>query len=233
VLVAIMISTRCIFFLSTALPGPDRECVRGERDWGKARTFEGLHHNPSCGDLIFSGHFQMSYSFFMWYAMESHRFFRGHGSAAQTFRIVWGALLAAVICWQIYGIIATRHHYTIDITVVPFVDYFVRWGVLPKLNCGYDRLANRDGVLRNNFIGLRLFGNSYENKQADPTHAGPSKIAQATGKIVLHIFILGCAIAAFCIWQTMMNKVERKCSGVDLNSDAYCNFINSYMRTIA
>ena len=81
-----------------------------------------------------------------------------------------------------YGILATRHHYTIDIVVLPFVDYFVRNAVLPKLGLGYDRLNNRGAMLYSHFKGFRLFGQSYMGAQKDSGHQGPSP------KYVFHKF---------------------------------------------
>lgn len=232
VLVSIMVSCRCIFYLSTALPAPDRECVRGIRDWNKVDMSqrEGLHHNPSCGDLIFSGHFNMSFSFFTYWATESHRFFRGESPMMKAFRYLYGLLLFCVICVQIYGILATRHHYTVDLVVVPFVDYFVRNAALPKLGLSYNRLTDRGAVLNSHWKGFRLFGQSYVDAKADAGHNGPSPRWRKIGGVFVATALATVSFVLALLASQVFGKLVRFCPATP--QDDVCRFVHENIKPV-
>jgi hypothetical protein len=232
VLVSIMVSCRCIFYLSTALPAPDRECVRGIRDWKKVDMSErqGLHHNPSCGDLIYSGHFNISFSFLTYWFTESHRFFRGESPMTKALRYLYGLLLVCVVCVQSYGILATRHHYTVDLVVVPFVDYFVRNGLLPKLGLSYNRLTDRGAVLHSHWKGFRLFGKSYENAQVDAGHNGPSPIWRKIGGVFVATALAIVAFVFALLASQLFGKLALLCPATP--QDGVCQFFHENIKPV-
>lgn len=147
----------------------------------------------------------------MYYATESHRFFRGETPLTKALRYLYGLLLFCVICAQVYGIIATRHHYTVDLVVVPFVDYFVRNAVVPQFGLSYSRLTDRGAVLNSHWKGFRIFGYSYVNAKIDVGHNGPSaawmKFAGAVSCIAF-----GCVCFAFVLLaKELFAKLGRLC----------------------
>lgn len=143
---------RPFFYMGTGLIAPDRECVRGYRKPPTGtltahvlRQKEGLHQSFACGDLIYSGHCCVGSCFlFAWFA-NMHWACPGNSLGARMYRFLGSVLFLSMYTVQAWGIVATRHHYTVDLTVAILAEIFIRGYIIPLVRSEY--LVNRFAIL--------------------------------------------------------------------------------------
>ena len=119
---AFHLSCRPFIYMGTGLIAPDRECVRGIRKPPTGtigdqvgKQSEGLHESFACGDLIYSGHCSTSLVFLGAWLQNVHVICPGNSISMRLFRFAATFLFTAMFIVQMWGILATRHHYTVDV----------------------------------------------------------------------------------------------------------------------
>ena len=213
--------------MGTGLIAPDRECVRGIRKPPIGtlgdhinKQSEGLHESFACGDLVYSGHCSTSLVFLSAWFQNIHAICPGNSVAARLIRFFGTFLFTSMFIVQMWGILATRHHYTVDLTVAVLAEIFLRFFVVPLFSPGW--FTDRAAILYSNFPGIRLFGCGYRRRAIDVNHPGPTRAAKV-GSIILAITILSGVLAGLAlICRNTVNKVELQCSTPAGREDAWC-----------
>ena len=132
---------RMFVFLATSLPGPAIQCINlVTEEANRPKTAKEILLHPhvasNCGDLVFSGHMLFAVSSCLALFHYAPKMLRACASTprdseddARTFLIphwkeLFRLLLALMLLLQIYLLLASRSHYSVDIVVGCMVAYF-------------------------------------------------------------------------------------------------------------
>lgn len=113
---------RFVTYISTSLPGPADHCQPGSTNYHKPDKWYKVFYEfntANCGDLIFSGH--------MFHLIIAMFIFNKYVGLVLNHRL---SLFLKIITWsliplEIFLIISTRQHYTVDIVVAIYTSIFL------------------------------------------------------------------------------------------------------------
>jgi len=139
---------RFMCYVSTAVPGARQHCQPGPEYITPPRGAEIFKYTsaiaPNCGDLIFSGHMFQGVTMLM----AANQYLHAFVTLLSVRRsIVAGIVLVCLV--QIYTIIASRSHYTVDIVIACYTAvllWTVLWDRWPDSN---NDLDNPDSMREN------------------------------------------------------------------------------------
>ena len=125
---AIAHTLRFITYIGTTLPGSSMTCLQTDGSEAPKTIQECFTRlapiNGNCGDLVFSGHTTFMVLLFM---LVNHYGLQIYKGRIWKFRVLQ-VLFVILIVWQMHNIIASRHHYTVDVVIalylIPLLWYF-------------------------------------------------------------------------------------------------------------